>query len=240
MGTASMSYTWEYAGSVQKLVVTPLTERCAWWTTAARYASRTVCRADSMAAGSERALLLTAHDRRVFLTLAHALALGFGGNPYGPAGTGKTESVKALGSALGRQVLVFNCDEQFDVRAMGRIFVGLLQCGAWGCFDEFNRLTEAVLSAVSGQVQAIQAALREGACALDLCGRRVPIHSGAALFVTLNPAGKGYGGRSVLPDNLKQMFRRGRCAALRGCAAACGLAGPAARPHAGSPPCAAC
>lgn len=29
-------------------------------------------------------------------------------------GTGKTESVKALGHALGRFVLVFNCDESFD------------------------------------------------------------------------------------------------------------------------------
>jgi dynein heavy chain 2 len=54
------------------------------------------------------------------------------------------------------QVLVFNCDEEFDVRAMGRIFVGLLRCGAFGCFDEFNRLGEDVLSAVSQQVQAIQ------------------------------------------------------------------------------------
>jgi MoxR-like ATPase len=42
--------------------------------------------------------------RRCFLTLTQALALGYGGNPYGPAGTGKTESVKALGQALGRQV----------------------------------------------------------------------------------------------------------------------------------------
>lgn len=37
--------------------------------------------------------------------------MGLGGNPYGPAGTGKTESVKAIGGLFGRQVLVFNCDE---------------------------------------------------------------------------------------------------------------------------------
>jgi len=40
--------------------------------------------------------------------------MGLGGNPYGPAGTGKTESVKALGGLFGRQVLVFNCDEVSD------------------------------------------------------------------------------------------------------------------------------
>mgnify|MGYP003351260471 CR=1 FL=1 len=39
---------------------------------------------------------------------------------YGPAGTGKTESVKALGQAFGRQVLVFNCDEGIDFKSMGR------------------------------------------------------------------------------------------------------------------------
>ena len=33
------------------------------------------------------------------------------GNPYRPAGTEKTESVKALGNLFGRQVLMFNCDE---------------------------------------------------------------------------------------------------------------------------------
>ena len=39
------------------------------------------------------------------------MSMGLGGNPYGPAGTGKTESVKALGGLFARQVLVFNCDE---------------------------------------------------------------------------------------------------------------------------------
>ena len=72
---------------------------------------------------------------------------------------GKTESVKALGVQLGRFVLVFCCDETFDFQAMGRIFVGLCQVGAWGCFDEFNRLEERILSAVSQQVQSIQQGL---------------------------------------------------------------------------------
>ena len=59
-------------------------------------------------------------------------------------------------------MLVFNCDEKFDFQAMGRIFVGLCQVGAWGCFDEFNRLEERMLSAVSQQIQTIQMALKEG------------------------------------------------------------------------------
>lgn len=56
-----------------------------------------------------------------------------GGNPFGPAGTGKTESVKALGAQLGRFVLVFNCDESFDYSAMGRLFAGLCQVGVLCC-----------------------------------------------------------------------------------------------------------
>ena len=73
--------------------------------------------------------------------------------PYGPAGTGKNESVKALGACLGRQVLVFNCDEGIDFQAMGRIFIGLVRCGARGCFDEFNRLLEERMSAISQSVK---------------------------------------------------------------------------------------
>ena len=130
-----------------------------------------------------------------------------GGNPFGPAGTGKTESVKALGSLLGRQVLVFNCDEGLDYKSMGRIFVGLVKCGAWGCFDEFNRLEEAVLSAVSQQIQIIQAALKAKETSICLLEKHVDLNSNSGIFVTLNPAGKGYGGRQNLPDNLKQLFR---------------------------------
>lgn len=132
--------------------------------------------------------------------------MGLGGNPYGPAGTGKTESVKALANLMGRQVLVFNCDEGIDVHSIGRIFVGLIQCGAWGCFDEFNRLEQGVLSAVSTQVQSIQDSIRARSSTCQLEGRSVPIDPNSAIFVTLNPAGKGYGGRQRLPDNLVRLL----------------------------------
>ncbi len=61
--------------------------------------------------GNAPKLVHTPLTDKCYLTLTQAMHLGLGGNPYGPAGTGKTESVKALGGLFGRQVLVFNCDE---------------------------------------------------------------------------------------------------------------------------------
>lgn len=157
--------------------------------------------------GNAAKLVHTPLTDKCYLTLTQGMAMGYGGNPYGPAGTGKTESVKALGQAFGRQVLVFNCDEGIDFKSMGRIFMGLVKCGAWGCFDEFNRLLEEQLSAISQQIQIIQWTIKEKLPNLELLGKSVSVNRNAGIFVTMNPAGKGYGGRSKLPDNLKQLFR---------------------------------
>eukprot|EP00457_Paulinella_chromatophora_P000017 gb/GEZN01000017.1/.p1 GENE.gb/GEZN01000017.1/~~gb/GEZN01000017.1/.p1 ORF type:complete len:4783 (-),score=794.37 gb/GEZN01000017.1/:118-14466(-) len=154
--------------------------------------------------GVSEKLVQTALTDRCFLTMTEALHMRLGGNPYGPAGTGKTVSVLALGALLGRFTLVFNCDEAFDFHAMGRIFVGLCQVGAWGCFDEFNRLEERILSAVSQQIQTIQTGLRERSNSIVLLGKSVSLNHTMGIFVTMNPT---YAGRSNLPDNLKQLFR---------------------------------
>ena len=85
--------------------------------------------------------------------------------------------------------------------------MGLVKCGAWGCFDEFNRLKEEQLSAISQQIQIIQEAIKAQEKVINLLGKQVDVNFNSGIFVTLNPAGKGYGGRSKLPDNLKQLFR---------------------------------
>ncbi|XP_058460067.1 cytoplasmic dynein 2 heavy chain 1 [Malaya genurostris] len=146
-----------------------------------------------------------AHD--CYLILTQAMQLGLGGNPFGPAGTGKTECVKSLGAMLGRLVLVFNCDENIDTAAMALILSGLARCGAWGCFDEFNRLQEATLSAISMLIQPLQVALKDKQKEVLLNNETIPLNNHCCVFVTLNPAGEEYGGRQQLPLNLQTLFR---------------------------------
>ena len=53
-------------------------------------------------------------------------------------------------------------------------------------------------------LSVFQAALKSQASNIELLGRQVDIDPNSGVFITLNPAGKGYGGRQKLPDNLKQ------------------------------------
>lgn len=149
-------------------------------------------------------LVFTKGLANVYNFLDESFHQNYGVSIIGPAGTGKTESIKSFGYMFGIFVTVFNFDDLIDFSSLQRIIAGILKLGLWASFDEFNRLEYTVMSAISEMISSIQHSLSNKNTTIDFLGMKLPIHSHTKLFLTMNPK---YRGRRNLPENLRRLFR---------------------------------
>jgi dynein heavy chain len=61
------------------------------------------------------------------------------------------------------------------------------QCGAWGCFDEFNRIDVSVLSVISTQLKCVMDALRMRLKHFMFEGTEIGLDGRVGIFITMNP-----------------------------------------------------
>ena len=154
--------------------------------------------------GNQKRLVITPLTDRCYRTMMEALSNSLGGAPEGPAGTGKTETIKDLSKNLGKKCFTFNCSEDSDYLLMSKFFKGIAMSGCWVCFDEFNRITLDVLSVIAHQISILLTALKAKTTQCTLDGATFNFNCNMGIFITMNP---NYAGRSELPDNLKGLFR---------------------------------
>lgn len=65
---------------------------------------------------------------------------------HGPAGTGKTETIKDLAKTLGRQCRIINSTDELNAEMIEKMLQGCSDENMWVCFDEFNHMKPKVLN----------------------------------------------------------------------------------------------
>lgn len=164
---SKINYGYEYIGNSDRLVITPLTNRCL-------------------------RSIFGAYQLHMFSCIE------------GPAGTGKTETVRDLCRSLAIYCKTFNCSAGISFKVFGNFLKAIVLLGAWVCLDEFNRIDVEILSVTSQQIANISKTVQSQADYVFIDNLEIKINPECFVCVTMNPS---YIGRNELPGNLRILFR---------------------------------
>ena len=154
--------------------------------------------------GSYERLVMTGLTLKCYRVLTIALQQIKGGSVEGPTGTGKSETVKDLAKACGKQCIVFNCSEGLDYRPLGKFIKGLACSGAWSCFDEFHRIKGSVLSIVSQDILTLQRGIQAQLPSIVLDETEIVLNPTCAIYITMESLSTL---PLKIPDNFRVLFR---------------------------------
>ena len=155
--------------------------------------------------GCKECLVLTPLTNRSYVTIFQALYMQLGVATFGPAGMGKTNTIKDVGRTLGKYVVTFNCSNQFGFKELAKILKGVAMSGCWGCFDDFGRVNSDAIAVAAQQMSTILSAKRAKAPQFVFTdGDNGVLDERSAFFMTLLPAANN---TLPLPENIRTYVR---------------------------------
>lgn len=113
-------------------------------------------------AGLKDRLVITPLTSKIHLSITQALQMRMNCCMIGTESAGKAETIKDLAKIIALFCLVTNCTICTDFKSIFTVLCGLIQCGAWGCFSNFNRLNISIISMLSTQLYALKTAFDTG------------------------------------------------------------------------------
>ncbi|XP_070211333.1 dynein heavy chain domain-containing protein 1-like isoform X3 [Littorina saxatilis] len=128
--------------------------------------------------GPSPSLVVTPLTERSVLSLTQSLKSFHCSTLIGPAGTGKTETVRHLAKMLGRCMFTVTCTDSMTLPMMLQYMTGMVQSGCWMLFDDTDHLTKGLMSVTAQQLDYLHTALR----ALDVSSQNQYLIRGQPRF----------------------------------------------------------
>ncbi|XP_024883298.1 dynein heavy chain 7, axonemal-like [Temnothorax curvispinosus] len=142
---------------------------------------------------------------RCFRTVLQAYRYHSYSSIIGPTSTGKTETIKSLTRAIAKPSYVVNCSNSVSYDCVIRTFKGMISCGAWICFENFNQLRLELLSAIAQNLTQMKQAVSSNSKIVNFEGCNLNLNASGNICVNVNSEQSGQ--HADLPDNLKVLFR---------------------------------
>lgn len=154
----------------------------------------------------QQAIVHTPLTDRCFRTILQAYRYHLYGGVAGPTGTGKTETIRGLArTALAKPFYVISCSSGVSYDCIMRTLRGMISCGAWICFESFDRLRVELLSAIAQSLTRIRQAVSSSSKTVNLIdGCDLILNTCGYVCVSVDTERSGY---TDLPDNLRILFR---------------------------------
>ncbi|CAK9814005.1 Dynein axonemal heavy chain 7 [Anthophora quadrimaculata] len=152
----------------------------------------------------KQCMISTPLTDRCFHTLMQAYKYHLYGAVIGPSSTGKSETIRSLVKTLAKLFRNFNCACITSYNLLSQIFKGFLSCGAWLCFENFDRLEIDLLSRITQTLTNILQTIATNSKIITFEDSSLKINSLGYICIVTKLGLFKY---SNLPDNLKSLFR---------------------------------